>query len=134
MPADGGCSRPLPPPRRSSAPPGGRACAGSNLSARKVFAAAAGGDERAAALVRAEARLVAKALGSVIAVVDPELVVLGGGIGRAPGFAGMVAEALRAVVPVLPEFRVSALGEDAVVDGCLAAGRELAWVKLMARS
>jgi predicted NBD/HSP70 family sugar kinase len=107
---------------------------GSNLSARKVFAAAAGGDERAAALVRAEARLVAKALGSVIAVVDPELVVLGGGIGRAPGFAGMVAEALRAVVPVLPEFRVSALGEDAVVDGCLAAGRELAWVKLMARS
>jgi hypothetical protein len=30
----------------------------------------------------------------------------------------------------MPEVRVSALGTDAVVDGCLASGAELAWAQL----
>ena len=33
---------------------------------------------------------------------------------------------------MLPEVRVSALGTDAVVDGCLASGTELAWKPLTA--
>jgi len=57
----------------------------------------------------------------------PELVVLGGGIGQAPGFMEAVAEQLRALAPVLPEVKVSALGADAVVEGCLAAGLDTAW-------
>jgi hypothetical protein len=32
----------------------------------------------------------------------------------------------------MPAIRVSALGTDAVVDGCLAAGTELAWGQVMA--
>ena len=102
------------------------------VSARRVFAAAARGDERAAAVVAQEARLVAKAVCSVVTVVDPELVVLGGGIGQAPGFAAAVTDELRRLAPVLPEVRVSALGTDAVVDGCLASGTELAWKQLLA--
>jgi predicted NBD/HSP70 family sugar kinase len=102
------------------------------VSARRVFTAAARGDERAAAVVAQEARLAAKAICSVITVVDPELVVLGGGIGQAPGFAAAVTAELRQLAPVLPEVRVSALGTDAVVDGCLAAGAELAWKQLTA--
>jgi hypothetical protein len=39
-----------------------------------------------------------------------------------------VGRALPEYSPVLPELRVSALGADAVVDGCLAAGLERAWV------
>jgi predicted NBD/HSP70 family sugar kinase len=97
------------------------------VSARRVFAAAARGDERAVAVVAAEAAMVAKALCAVIAVVDPELVVLGGGIGQAPGFAEAVTDELRTLAPLTPDVRVSALGEDAVVDGCLAAGMERAW-------
>ena len=31
----------------------------------------------------------------------------------------------------MPAIRVSALGTDAVVDGCLAAGTELAWGRVM---
>src|ERR1700728_1595634 len=31
----------------------------------------------------------------------------------------------------MPVIRVSALGTDAVVDGCLAAGTELAWARVM---
>jgi predicted NBD/HSP70 family sugar kinase len=100
------------------------------VSARRVFAAAARGDERAAAVVANEARLVANAICCVITVMDPELVVLGGGIGQAPGFAEAVTEALRGVVPVLPEVRVTALGSDVVVDGCLAEGASLAWNQL----
>lgn len=101
------------------------------VSARRVFAAAAAGDARAAAVVAGEARLVAKAICAVVTVVDPELVVLGGGIGQAPGFAAAVSAELRAIAPVLPELRVSALGTDAVVDGCLAAGADLAWQRLL---
>jgi len=102
-------------------------------SARQVFAAAAAGDDRAVAIVAAEARLAANAICAIIAVVDPGLVVLGGGIGQAPGFAAAVTAELRRIAPVLPELRVSALGTSAVVDGCLASGADLAWRRLTAQ-
>ena len=41
---------------------------------------------------------------------------------RAPGFAEAVTQELEQIAPVMPAIRVSALGTDAVVDGCLAAG------------
>jgi predicted NBD/HSP70 family sugar kinase len=100
------------------------------LSAQTVFAAAARGDERASAVVAREARLVASAICCVITVLDPALIVLGGGVGQAPGFAEAVTTELSALAPVLPEVRVSALGTDVVVDGCLAEGTSLAWGQL----
>ena len=99
-------------------------------TAHSVFAAAAAGDRRAAAVVLREARLVAAAVCCVIAVADPALVVLGGGIGQAPGFAEKVTAELAAIAPVLPEVRVSALGTDVVVNGCLAEAISLAWTQL----
>lgn len=102
------------------------------VTARSVFEAAADGDPRAAAVVAAEARLVASAICCVITVIDPSLIVLGGGIGQAPGFADAVTAALDATAPVLPEVKVSALGTDVVVDGCLAEGASLAWTQLVA--
>ena len=101
------------------------------VSARRVFEAAAAGDRRAMAVVAEEARLVAQTICAVITVVDPDLIVLGGGIGRAPGFAEAVSTELEPIAPVMPAIRVSALGTDAVVDGCLAAGTELAWARVM---
>jgi predicted NBD/HSP70 family sugar kinase len=101
------------------------------VSARRVFAAAAAGDQRAVAVVAEEARLVAKAICAIITVADPELIVLGGGIGRAPGFAEAVGAELERIAPVMPGIRVTALGTDAVVDGCLAAGIDLAWSQVM---
>src|SRR5215467_9270548 len=102
------------------------------VSARRVFAAAARGDERAAAVVAEEAQLVARLLCAVVTVIDPGLIVLGGGIGQAPGFAAEVTRELRALAPVMPEVSVSALGTEAVTDGCLAAGTDLAWAQLTA--
>jgi predicted NBD/HSP70 family sugar kinase len=103
-----------------------------SISARRVFAAAARGDARAAGVVADEALLVAKAICAVVAVTDPQLVVLGGGIGQAPGFADAVSAELVGLAPVTPEIRVSALGADAVVDGCVAAGLDRAWEILTA--
>ncbi|MGO9583387.1 MAG: ROK family protein [Acidimicrobiales bacterium] len=105
-----------------------------SLSARRIFLDAARGDPVAQAIVQEEATLIARALASIIAVVDPELIVLGGGLGRAPGFAAEVGTALGALAPVVPEIRVSALGDDAVVDGCLAAGLERAWQRVLERA
>jgi hypothetical protein len=34
------------------------------------------------------------------------------------------------MAPVMPDVRVSALGTEAVADGCLAAAAELAWARL----
>jgi predicted NBD/HSP70 family sugar kinase len=101
------------------------------VSARRVFEAAAAGDDRAQAVVAEEAQLVAKTICAVITVVDPDLIVLGGGIGRAPDFAEAVTTELERIAPVMPAIRVSALGTDAVTDGCLVAGTELAWGQLM---
>jgi predicted NBD/HSP70 family sugar kinase len=103
-------------------------------SAREVFEAAARGDERARRVVAAEALLVARAVCSIIAVVDPELVVLGGGIGKADGFIDLVRAELDRLAPVPTNVLVSALGPDSVVDGCLASGLNRAWEALSARS
>ncbi|MGI8452001.1 MAG: ROK family protein, partial [Streptosporangiaceae bacterium] len=87
-------------------------------------------DERAAAVVAGEAELVARVLCCVVTIVDPALIVLGGGVGQAPGFAALVTRELEQIAPVMPEVRVSELGSGVVVHGCLAAGEEMAWKQL----
>jgi predicted NBD/HSP70 family sugar kinase len=104
------------------------------LTALRVFAAAAAGDERARAVVAGEALLVARAIASVALVADPALVILGGGIGGAPGFSDAVASALAGLVPAPPELRVSAFGSEAIVEGGIVAGVDLAWGKVLDRS
>jgi predicted NBD/HSP70 family sugar kinase len=101
-------------------------------SARDVFAAAGAGDERAQRVVADEAVLVARAVCSIVAVVDPQLVVLGGGIGKAEGLVDAVRAALGRIAPVPVDLRVSALGAESVVDGCFASGLDRAWARLTA--
>ncbi|GIH60212.1 ROK family transcriptional regulator [Microbispora siamensis] len=94
-------------------------------TAKEVFDAARGGDAVARKVVATEAGHVARALAGVIAVLDPELVVLGGGIGAQAGdlLAGPVAERLETLVALTPpRIEVSTLGPDAVILGALAVG------------
>jgi predicted NBD/HSP70 family sugar kinase len=99
------------------------------VTPKKVFALARKGDPLAAGVVEAEARHLALGLAVVIAVVDLELVILGGGIG---GNADLLLEPiereLRALSPLRPRLVASALGDDAVLQGAvataLAAARE----------
>jgi predicted NBD/HSP70 family sugar kinase len=102
-------------------------------SARQIFDAAAAGDKAAAAVVAEEAGLVARAVAAVTLVADPDLVVLGGGIGSAPGFAEAVAAELRLLLPAPPDLRVSAMGGEATVAGGLRLGIDRAWRRVLDR-
>ena len=101
-------------------------------TARQVFDAAGLGDQRARRVIDLEAKLVARAICSVLAVVDPELVVLGGGIGTAAGLLDAVRRELARIAPIPVDVRASALGSEAVVDGCLASGLARTWELLTA--
>jgi predicted NBD/HSP70 family sugar kinase len=90
------------------------------LSARKIFAAARRGDRIARKVVEIEADRIALAAAAVVPIVDPELVVLGGGIGRNGDLLlEPVTEALRAMTPFAVRLEVSPLGEEAVVLGAV---------------
>jgi predicted NBD/HSP70 family sugar kinase len=107
------------------------------ITAKRVFDAARTGDETALQVVAIEADHVAHALASVVAVLDPELVVLGGGIGGHVGdvLARPVRERLRDLVPLKPpRIEVSALGDEAVVLGALATGLAAARERVLLRA
>jgi predicted NBD/HSP70 family sugar kinase len=90
-------------------------------SAKDVFRLAREGDERAVRVVEEEAEKLAYVVSAVTAVLDPRLIVLGGGIG---GNADLLAEPMRrslaATVPVVPEIVAGRLGEDAVLAGAIS--------------
>ncbi len=92
-------------------------------SAREVFAAAKTGDERALLAVRDEAERLAFVVASVVAVIDPELVVLGGGIGSNTDLLQEPMEvALRRMTPLVPRIVAGELGDGAVLSGAVAIG------------
>lgn len=97
-------------------------------TAERVFAAARRGDAVALRAVEVEARRLALGIATVAAVLDPELVILGGGVGRSGDLlVPTIERELRALSPLQPPVAVSSLGEDAVlygaVDTALVAGR-----------
>jgi predicted NBD/HSP70 family sugar kinase len=64
--------------------------------------------------------LIGLAAATVIATVDPQLLVLGGSIGARPDFADKVARVLLQVAPRQVEIRTSVLGKRAGVVGALS--------------
>lgn len=58
---------------------------GNVRSGQDVLAAAAAGDERAARLVRSAAEALGGTIGLLVNVLDPQLVILGGGLGTSVG-------------------------------------------------
>ncbi len=101
-------------------------------SAKDVFDAARAGDARALAVVGLEAERLAHAVAAVAAVIDPALVVLGGGIGdNADLLLEPLRVALQRITPLRPELVPSQLGGDAVLRGAIAtavtAARERAF-------
>jgi predicted NBD/HSP70 family sugar kinase len=102
-----------------------------SLTAKKVFALARRGDPLAGRVVEDEARRLALGLAVVMAVVDLELIILGGGVGgNADLLLAPVERELRALSPIRPRLAVSALGEDAVLQGAVAAALEVAQNRL----
>ncbi len=99
------------------------------ITAKRVFDEARAGDPVAARAVAHEADHVARALAGVVALLDPELVVLGGGIGGhgADVLLGEVRDRLEKITPLgPPRLEVSPLGDDAGVLGAIATGLDTA--------
>ncbi|PRG99772.1 ROK family transcriptional regulator [Burkholderia gladioli] len=104
--------------------------------AEAVFAAALQGDERARACLAEQARQLAWGLAAIIPVLDPALVVLGGGIGLAgAALLPAIREQVAAWLPIpAPEFAISATGTDAVLLGAIVQGVERARLKAFERA
>jgi predicted NBD/HSP70 family sugar kinase len=109
----------------------GQAGLAGSLSAKKVFAQARKGDPAAGRVVEDEARRLALGLAVVMAVVDLELIILGGGVGgNADLLLAPIERELRALSPARPRLAVSALGEDAVLQGAVATALAVAQNRL----
>ena len=89
-------------------------------SVKEIFRMAATGDTSAGQVVEREASLLALALVSAVAIVDPELVVLGGGIGANPLLLEPVREAVSTLLAQPPRIERSILGDRASLYGALA--------------
>ncbi|WP_441248625.1 ROK family transcriptional regulator [Kitasatospora sp. McL0602] len=95
--------------------------------AKQVFDAARTGDPAALAAVQREAEQLAYAVAVAASVLDPDLVVLGGGLGHSADLLlAPVERALHALTPLRPRLAASLLGEDAVLLGALATALDTA--------
>jgi predicted NBD/HSP70 family sugar kinase len=105
------------------------------LTPERIFVAARKGNGAATRVVQAEAALLSLAIATVTQVVDPELVILGGGIGRNGDLlVEPIERELRQLLPFRPPVAVSALGEDAVLRGAVATALEVARDRVFART
>ncbi len=105
------------------------------LTPKKIFAGARRGDPPALTIVDLVAERIALAIAAVAAVVDPELVILGGGIGRNGDLLlEPVERELATLTPFRPRVEVSALGEDAELTGAVSTALQAAQEQLFARA
>jgi predicted NBD/HSP70 family sugar kinase len=97
------------------------------LTAKDVFDAARAGDPKALHAVDEEAVRVAHLLATITSVVDPEFIVLGGGIGAsADVLRPRIEDCLRELTPLETHVEESELGQDAIVLGAIATALERA--------
>ncbi|MGZ4131914.1 MAG: ROK family protein [Actinomycetota bacterium] len=105
------------------------------LTVDRLFAAAARGDVAAGRAVATIAERVALAISAIAPVLDPELVILGGGTGRhGDVLLGPVRAELHALSPFAPRVEVSPLAEDAELIGAVSFALEAAQDQLFARA
>jgi len=90
-------------------------------SAKDVFRLARAGDAVALRVVEDEAAKLAYIVSAVTAVLDPGLIVLGGGVGgNADLLVAPMRRTLSTTIPVVPDIVAGQLGEDAVLAGAIA--------------
>jgi predicted NBD/HSP70 family sugar kinase len=102
-------------------------------SAHEVFELAGSGDPVARAVVDNVASLLGAAIATVCAILDPELVVLGGGIGASPLLLRPVRGAAAALVPITARIETSLLGDRAALGGAIAVALQAARAQLLSQ-
>nr|WP_240942798.1 ROK family transcriptional regulator [Planosporangium thailandense] len=102
------------------------------VDATAVFAAAQAGDEVAVGVLERVVDRVAKSVGTIALLLDPELVVIGGGVAAAGDV--LLVPLRRRLVGVVPErlrIEASTLGDRGVVTGAVCRAVDEAWARLL---
>jgi predicted NBD/HSP70 family sugar kinase len=102
-------------------------------TAHEVFDLARSGDPTAREVVDNVASLLGAAIATVCAILDPELVVLGGGIGASPLLLRPVRGAAAALVPITARIETSLLGDRAALQGAIAVALQAARAQLLSQ-
>lgn len=103
-------------------------------SVRDIFTALDAGSEAAATVVDETARLVALAVASISAILDPELLIMGGQIGVHPAMIERVVRLLPRCSPIPVRIEPATLGPRAQIIGALGAGIELSYGQIFGAS
>jgi fructokinase len=88
-----------------------------------ILERAEAGDKTAKAVLELHLERTARALGSIVNILDPEVIVLGGGVSLLPGFCDKLAQALRAHIfapendRIVPDIRLAKWGDSSGVRG-----------------
>ena|SRR5436305_3095477 len=96
-----------------------------------VFELASAGNVAAQAVVEHVASRLGTAIATACAILDPELVVLGGGIGASPLLLRPVRGSAAALVPITARIETSLLGERAALQGAIAVALQAARTALL---
>jgi glucokinase len=92
-----------------------------SVSAAEVFAAARAGDPVAVGIINRAGDYLAQAAVALCAIIDPEVLVVGGGIAEnEPALIEHISEVVQETVPFPPPVVRAALGGDAPLIGALA--------------
>jgi predicted NBD/HSP70 family sugar kinase len=97
----------------------------------EVFELAAQGNAAARSVVDLVAARLGTAIATVCAILDPELVVLGGGIGSSPLLLSPVRGAAASLVPITARIETSLLGDRAALRGAIAVALNTARATLL---
>jgi predicted NBD/HSP70 family sugar kinase len=103
-------------------------------SALEVFELAVQQNTAARAVIDHVASRVGTAIATVCAIIDPELVVLGGGIGSSPLLLRPVRGSAAALVPITSRIETSMLGERAALQGAVAVALQAARAQLLSQA
>jgi len=101
---------------------------------REIFERAAAGDEKARRVIAETARDTALGVAGVAAVLDPSMIVLGGGIGSRADFVAMVEAEAKRLAPIVCPIAPSALGPRAGLIGAVMSALVDARSRVFARA
>ncbi|ACS83884.1 ROK family protein [Musicola paradisiaca] len=97
---------------------------GGNIEVIDIFRQAEQGEPQALAVLENTARIAALGVASAVSLLNPEWLILGGGIGARPAFHERVRQQVEALIPVPVRLTGSALLDDAGVVGAVHLARE----------
>ncbi|HEY1517615.1 MAG TPA: ROK family protein [Solirubrobacteraceae bacterium] len=100
-------------------------------SVHDVFELARDGNTAARSVVDHVASRLGTAIATVCAILDPQLVVLGGGIGASPLLLSPVRGSAAALVPITARIETSLLGERAALQGAIGVALHAARTTLL---